>query len=126
MTKSRLFLVTDNAIGSHGRREGFRDVDNRYIQRTIERVLGSGQGIVHQNNLPSCHDLLQERDFDGLIVPEGHGDYNTIRNLESYNGGKKIGVPVFEAYLHRPLTREEELAKWLTENFKSQDEPAKR
>ncbi len=69
------------------------DFSRRQLDRILREVCGDESEVVYEVNLPNCKRHILEGSISGLIIPKGHGDYNTIKNLQRYLGGE-IQVPI--------------------------------
>ena len=98
------------------------------------------QIFLYENNIGTVGEYLERLAIDALVIPVGHADINTLRNL-GYRNAEELEIPVFEAHKHFPgyrgyqgsstaqeikgmgdIKREEEVhkafRKWVVTNFK--------
>ena len=78
-------LVTDGAINA------------RPYKIIVREILGEDVEVICTYNIPACANHIKGGQINGVIIPEGHGDWNTVANLESHLGGE-IPVPVLKDY----------------------------
>ncbi len=74
--------------------------NNEYLSGIVKNQLGL-QVFIYEVNCSDIIEYLRRLNFDGLIVPVGHGDINTLSNL-GYSSPDQVGIPVFEAHRHLP------------------------
>ena len=94
-----------------GEGDGRRQLGNP--EALVRKVLGDSGKIIYEYNLPRYARYIQERVAQGLVIPRGHGDYNTLQNMESYLG--ELNIPVLEAF--RSLNAKKDFENWLKRNF---------
>lgn len=90
------------------------------INALTQTALGKNSQVLYEYNLPNCAGLIRERKAYALVIPQGHGDHNIIRNLENYLG-TELSLPVFPAFEmgYGPIKMGELYQKWLTQTFKN-------
>ena len=83
-------LVTERDISqSEESTWDYHNVSNQYIQDTITAA-NLDLEIVHISNLPKVADyLLAHDDVAGLVIPVGHGDWNTLEKIKEYTSEDK-------------------------------------
>lgn len=81
------------------------------IEEMTNSILGANSKVVYRYNIPACAELIRGGDVHGLVIPMGHGDHNTLRNLECHLG--KVIIPVFNAYKIGYAEIGEQYRKWL-------------
>jgi hypothetical protein len=88
------------------------------IDSITRSVLGNDSVVIYKYSLPNCARIIEERRAQALVIPSGHADHNTVRNLENQLG-IKIPVPIFKAFNmpYSPDKLGELYGNWLRENF---------
>jgi len=69
MEASSLFLAVGSLKDEYGLRGDHEEIDNSYIPRCVEEILGENAGVHFEFNIPAAFEFFRTNSPLGLIIP---------------------------------------------------------